>query len=43
MSYKSLSAYIAEYINEEISRGHTITAQTIVDAFNAYQGGAGAF
>lgn len=36
----SLCAYIADYINEEIERGNEIDTQTIVDAIEAYLGGA---
>jgi len=35
-----LARYIATYIAEEVSRGNDIDAQTILDAWEAYQGGA---
>jgi len=35
-----LAKYIAEYISEELSRGNDIDAQTILDAIDAYEGGA---
>jgi hypothetical protein len=37
---KDLWRYIAEYVNEELSRGNTITTETILDAVEAYKGGA---
>ena len=35
-----LIQYIAEYINEELDRNHTIDAQTILSAIDAFEGGA---
>ncbi len=32
--------YIADYVNEEITRENEITKQTILDAIDAYFGGA---
>lgn len=32
--------YIADYINEELSRGNTITSETILEAVDAFEGGA---
>ena len=37
---EELYSYIADYINEEIERGNTITTETISDAVAAYNGGA---
>jgi len=37
---KELITYIATYINEELARKHRITAQTIQNAIDAYEGGA---
>lgn len=34
------ASYIADYVNEELDRGHTITTETILNALDAYQGGA---
>jgi hypothetical protein len=38
--YHALAAYIADYINEELARGNEIDEQTILDAIEAYIGGA---
>jgi hypothetical protein len=35
-----MAAYVADYINEELARGNKIDTQTIVDALEAYEGGA---
>jgi hypothetical protein len=35
-----LIKYIAEYVNEELSRKKKITSQTIKDAIEAFEGGA---
>jgi hypothetical protein len=35
-----LAAYIAAYVNEELDRGNAIGMQTILDAIDAYEGGA---
>lgn len=35
-----LCFYVAEYINEELTRGATIDKYTIHDALNAFLGGA---
>lgn len=35
-----LAAYIADYINEELDRGNEITTETILNAVEAYEGGA---
>lgn len=32
--------YIAYYVNEELERNNKITAETIINAFDAYNGGA---
>lgn len=37
---KELMKYIADYINEELDRENKITAQTIEDAVDAFNGGA---
>lgn len=37
----TLTQYIADYVNEELDRGNTIDEQTIADAIDAYNGGAG--
>ncbi len=37
----ALIAYIADYVNEEITRGATIDKYTITDAIDAFNGGAG--
>lgn len=36
----TLDEYIADYVNEELARGHAITSTTIHDAMEAYEGGA---
>lgn len=36
----SLAEYIADYINTELERGHKITKDTVLDAMEAYAGGA---
>ncbi len=36
----ALASYIADYVNEELSRSHKITEQTIADAIDAFDGGA---
>ena len=35
-----LTEYIAAYVNEEIDRDHEITADTIRNAIDAFNGGA---
>ena len=37
---KELISYIADYINEELTRGNPIDADTINNAIEAYEGGA---
>ena len=37
---EGLYSYIADYVNEELSRGNTITKDTILNAVAAYNGGA---
>jgi hypothetical protein len=37
---KALARYLADYINEELDRGNEITYQTILDAVDAFKGGA---
>ena len=35
-----LAEYIASYIEEELARGSAITGKTIMNAVDAYEGGA---
>jgi len=35
-----LAQYIADYVNEELTRGKDIDTQTILDAIDAFNGGA---
>lgn len=41
MENLELMSYLADYINEEISRGATIDKYTIAEAIECYNGGAG--
>ena len=37
---KALAKYISDYVNEELTRGNEINEQTILDAIDAFNGGA---
>lgn len=40
MSEKLLASYVASYINTELERGHAIESDTIINAIEAFEGGA---
>jgi hypothetical protein len=37
---KELLNYLVDYINEEIDRKHKITLETVLNAIEAFEGGA---
>jgi len=37
---KELAQYIVDYISEELDRGNSITRETVLNAFDAFEGGA---